>query len=133
MARDAGGRLTIEDLGSANGTFVNGERVPGRRVLELGDLVQIGSTSLQLTRAGQAPRPSVPPPAPAAAPVQIPRAPAAPAVNREGLISELPRGSVFAGCRVEEVISHGDMAVVYRAEDGLCHHDAPRRHRYCAR
>ena len=29
----------------------------------------------------------------------------------------LPRGTVFAGCRVEEVIGHGDMGVVYRAEE----------------
>ena len=29
----------------------------------------------------------------------------------------LPLGSVFAGCRVEEVIGHGDMGVVYRAEE----------------
>ena len=117
VARDAGGRLTVEDLGSANGTFVNGERVPGRRVLELGDLAadRLDKPAADPYRAGAGP--SVPPPAPAAAPVQIPRAPAAPAVNREGLISELPRGSVFAGCRVEEVISHGDMAVVYRAEE----------------
>jgi serine/threonine protein kinase len=30
---------------------------------------------------------------------------------------ELPLDSVFAGCRVEEVIGHGDMGVVYRAEE----------------
>src|SRR5437870_981520 len=37
IARDSGGTLTLEDLGSANGTFVNGERVRGSRVLGLGD------------------------------------------------------------------------------------------------
>jgi serine/threonine protein kinase len=31
--------------------------------------------------------------------------------------TELALGSVFAGCRVEELISHGDMGVVYRAEE----------------
>jgi pSer/pThr/pTyr-binding forkhead associated (FHA) protein len=116
VARDASGQLTIEDLGSANGTFVNGERVRGRQVLKVGDSVQIGSTTLQLTdveRAPAPPAPATPPPAPA----KRPPAPATPTTDREGLASELPLGSVFAGCRVEEVISHGDMGVVYRAEE----------------
>jgi hypothetical protein len=49
IARDPSGQLTIEDLGSANGTFVNGERVSGRHVLKVGDSVEVGSTTLQLT------------------------------------------------------------------------------------
>jgi pSer/pThr/pTyr-binding forkhead associated (FHA) protein len=109
LARDAGGQLTIEDLGSANGTFVNGERVGGRQVLKMGDSIQIGSTTLRLTHVGQAPAPPAP-----ATPLA---APAARAADREGLTSELPPDSIFAGCRIEEVISHGDMAVVYRAEE----------------
>jgi FHA domain len=36
----------IEDLGSTNGTFVNGERVNGSRSLRAGDLVTIGQTQL---------------------------------------------------------------------------------------
>jgi serine/threonine protein kinase len=32
-------------------------------------------------------------------------------------VSELPLGSVFAGCRVEAMISQGDMGVVYRADE----------------
>ncbi len=130
VARDASGQLTIEDLGSANGTFVNGERVGGRQVLKVGDSVQIGSTTLQLTHVGRAPAPPAPatplaapatplaaPATPLAAAAKRPHAPAAPAADREGLTSELPLGSIFAGCRIEEVISHGDMAVVYRAEE----------------
>jgi pSer/pThr/pTyr-binding forkhead associated (FHA) protein len=38
------------DLGSTNGTFVNGERVEGRRQLHRGDLVQIGDTELRFER-----------------------------------------------------------------------------------
>jgi pSer/pThr/pTyr-binding forkhead associated (FHA) protein len=38
------------DLGSTNGTFVNGERVDGRRLLHRGDLVQIGDTELRFER-----------------------------------------------------------------------------------
>ena len=39
------GKLTITDLGSRNGTFVNGERIEGGRSLEPGDRVTIGSTA----------------------------------------------------------------------------------------
>jgi len=123
LARDAGGQLTIEDLGSANGTFVNGERLAGRQVLNIGDSVRIGSTSMQLTHVGGTPAPQAPAsPLPAlATPLASPpkgvHPAVAPAAHREGLISVLPLGSVFAGCAVEEVISHGDMAVVYRAEE----------------
>ena len=44
------GILTVADLGSTNGTFVNGERVEGRRQLHRGDLVQIGDTELRFER-----------------------------------------------------------------------------------
>ena len=65
IARDARGELSIEDLGSANGTFVNGERVRGLRVLKVGDSVRVGSTTLELTDVGRAPAsPAVPTPAP---------------------------------------------------------------------
>jgi pSer/pThr/pTyr-binding forkhead associated (FHA) protein len=132
LLRDAGGQLGIEDLGSANGTFVNGERVRERRVLEPGDVVRVGSTTLQLVATGR--EPAQPPPAAAPAaplptpPAQVPLAassppPArrppvqAPAAHGDGIGFELPLGSIFAGCRVEEIISSGGMAVVYRAEE----------------
>jgi pSer/pThr/pTyr-binding forkhead associated (FHA) protein/tRNA A-37 threonylcarbamoyl transferase component Bud32 len=121
VARDASGQLTIEDLGSANGTFVDGERVRGRQRLKVGDSVQIGSTTLQLTDVGPTPAPpSIPPAAsatPPPAPARRPPARAAPAADREGVASVLPLGSVFAGCRVEEVIGSGAMGVVYRGEE----------------
>ena len=37
-----GGRHVLRDLGSAHGTFVNGARVHGERVLAPGDVVQVG-------------------------------------------------------------------------------------------
>jgi pSer/pThr/pTyr-binding forkhead associated (FHA) protein len=134
VARDASGRLTIEDLGSANGTFVNGERVRDPQSLRLGDSVRIGSTTLQLTQAGQAPAapapapaPATPPPAAAAPPparaappaavAKRSREPALTPAELSGLPSALPAGSIVAGCRIEQVISHGDMAIVYRAEE----------------
>jgi hypothetical protein len=42
----------VEDLRSTNGTFVNGDRVSGRRVLRGGDVVTIGQTQLEY-RAGE--------------------------------------------------------------------------------
>jgi pSer/pThr/pTyr-binding forkhead associated (FHA) protein len=42
----AEGRYLIEDLGSTNGTFVNGQRITGRNVLSDGDSVQIGLKTL---------------------------------------------------------------------------------------
>jgi pSer/pThr/pTyr-binding forkhead associated (FHA) protein len=152
IVRDADGQLTIEDLGSANGTFVNGERVSGSQALKIGDSIRIGTTTLQLTEVGRepsspvAPAPPTPlvdpvPPTPHAAPApptprndqappagpapptprparpKRPQTPAAPAIDPAALASELPLGSVFAGCRVQEIIGHGDMGVVYRAEE----------------
>ena len=40
--------LWIDDLGSTNGTFVNGGRVKSGRTLRPGDVVRIGETELQL-------------------------------------------------------------------------------------
>ncbi len=40
----------LVDLGSTNGTYVNGERVEGRRRLHEGDLLQVGDTELQFGR-----------------------------------------------------------------------------------
>ncbi len=127
IARDAVGQVTVEDLGSVNGTFVNGDRVRGRHVLEMGDTLRVGSTTLQLIEGSPAPEPQAPaiPPAvpakatPPAAPARPapPPAPAVPAVDRERHALDLPGGAVFAGCRIEGVISRGDMGVVYRAEE----------------
>lgn len=107
VARDASGQLTVEDLGSANGTFVNSERVSGPQPLNPGDSLRVGTTMLELSEVDRRP----------AAPVETPPAAAAPPVPEipAGLV--LPSGSVFAGCRVEGMISHGDMGVVYRADE----------------
>ena len=42
------GTLTVEDLGSSNGTFVNGTRISGQARLAEGDQVQVGATVLAL-------------------------------------------------------------------------------------
>jgi hypothetical protein len=46
------GTLTVEDLGSTNGTAVNGELLDGPRALAEGDRVEIGTTVLELRGAG---------------------------------------------------------------------------------
>ena len=42
------GGLAVEDLGSTNGTFVNGKRISGRTELRPGDVVQVGATELEV-------------------------------------------------------------------------------------
>jgi hypothetical protein len=39
--------IWIDDIGSTNGTYVNGERVDGPRRLRAGDVVRIGETDLR--------------------------------------------------------------------------------------
>ena len=46
--RLSGAGLEIEDLGSTNGTFVNGERIEGERELAPGDVIKVGNTELAL-------------------------------------------------------------------------------------
>lgn len=43
---------TIEDLGSTNGTWLNGERIYGPRQVTKGDKVRVGRTTLTLVPAG---------------------------------------------------------------------------------
>ena len=43
-----GGEIVVEDLGSTNGTFIDGERVTGEAPLRPGAILQVGSTFLHL-------------------------------------------------------------------------------------
>ena len=99
-----GGKYVIEDLGSTNGTFVNGQRLASPAVLKSGDVVSLGeqivlmyealasdpgatvmSARKSMPRPAPAPVPApapapaqqqyyAPPPPPSAAPVAPPRA-----------------------------------------------------------
>jgi hypothetical protein len=79
------GRVLVEDLGSTNGTYVNGQRIAAPRVLSPGDQVQLGKTLLRFDAPAAAPAPApaaaAPAPvaaqAPAAAPVPVAQPPAA--------------------------------------------------------
>ncbi|MGA8364718.1 MAG: FHA domain-containing protein [Solirubrobacteraceae bacterium] len=46
ISREATGDYAIEDLGSSNGTFVNGLRIQSPRLLALGDSIEAGATTL---------------------------------------------------------------------------------------
>ena len=97
--RSTPGGLEIEDLGSRNGTLVNGERIEPVRSLREGDIVEIGEVRLRVegiaavavTRAAEvvqptaaapvAPRGDVPAPAPAPAPPSAPKEAPTPAAQ----------------------------------------------------
>jgi hypothetical protein len=83
------GELVVSDLGSTNGTFLNGSRVEGSALVRPGDTIELGNTKLKAIGPSPAASPataqaspggaqSPPPPAhPAAAPPAHPAAPAA--------------------------------------------------------
>lgn len=55
------GLLMVKDLGSSNGTLVNGKRIEGQSVLEPGDEITIGGVKLRVAKVGEAvPAPKVP-------------------------------------------------------------------------
>jgi len=51
LSTDAGGDLSVEDLDSTNGTFVNDQRVSGRAVLSPGDRLRVGRVELSVRKA----------------------------------------------------------------------------------
>src|SRR5262249_27255036 len=56
------GGAAVEDLGSTNGTFVNGQRVTGSRELAAGDRVRLGATVLGVRGLAVAAGPAQPEP-----------------------------------------------------------------------
>ena len=51
LVTDASGELTVEDLDSTNGTFVNDQRVSGRAALSPGDRLRVGRVELSVRKA----------------------------------------------------------------------------------
>lgn len=66
-----GNDVVVKDLGSTNGTFINGERITDEGVLKPGQTLRLGNVELKLDTPGA-------PGAPAAAPSPAPGASAAP-------------------------------------------------------
>jgi len=52
LARSAN-QLFLEDLGSSNGTFVNGKRIAGKVLVRPGDVISLGTFSFALAEDGQ--------------------------------------------------------------------------------
>src|SRR5215468_7048471 len=50
---EVGGKLTVRDLGSSNGTFVNGKRVLGQQPLKAGDELTVGAITLRVVTLGR--------------------------------------------------------------------------------
>ncbi len=73
ISREATGEYAIEDLGSSNGTFVNGLRIQSPRLLALGDSIETGATTLVVKEIVH-PQPEVP-----ANPTVVSRVPVLPA------------------------------------------------------
>jgi predicted component of type VI protein secretion system len=94
------GAVEVEDLGSTNGTYVNGARIEAPTRLSPGDTVRIGTTTLQLEGAGSSATVASPVPAPPAAapaaPAPAPPAPAAPAVAAASASPLEPFGTYLA-------------------------------------
>ena len=47
LIRRVGDKVSVTDLGSSNGTFVNGDRVVKTRGLDLGDTIRLGAAELK--------------------------------------------------------------------------------------
>lgn len=109
------GGYTIEDLGSTNGTFVNGQRIAGQQLLEPGQTIRLGENiTFSYEQTGydadatiasgheQAPAARTAPPAAPARPA-APAAPAArsrPAVSGSSLAALTSNRNVMIGCGI---------------------------------
>jgi pSer/pThr/pTyr-binding forkhead associated (FHA) protein len=100
ISRDAQGQLVVEDVGSTNGTYVNGQRISGPQQLNPGDTVQMGRSTLtveggaaggQATAIGAVPV-GVPPAAPAGPPPAAPPPAAPPTAQTQPLQAQGPGG-----------------------------------------
>jgi len=80
------GAVFVEDLGSRTGTWLNGERISGRRRVRAGDLIEIAGYDLVVAADGLELDGAAPPPLPVAAEAPAERArPAGPAPPADGL------------------------------------------------
>jgi pSer/pThr/pTyr-binding forkhead associated (FHA) protein len=95
ISLDRSGFCAIEDLGSTNGTFVNGLRISGPQTLSVGDTIEVGGTTLvvrelpiaatERSLKAVAPQPTVTPVVkPAAAPSPNQATPLSPSGRSDG-------------------------------------------------
>jgi pSer/pThr/pTyr-binding forkhead associated (FHA) protein len=50
---EVGGQLMLRDLGSSNGTYVNGKRVTGEQPMKHGDELTVGAVTFRVAKLGQ--------------------------------------------------------------------------------
>ena len=83
-----GGKYVLEDLGSINGTFVNGQRLAGPRVLKAGEVVSFGEQIILVYEVTNID---------AGATMVSPRAAAVPSVERPAMAPPPPPAVEYAG------------------------------------
>jgi hypothetical protein len=82
-----GGKYVLEDLGSTNGTFVNGQRLAGPRVLKAGEVISFGEQIVMVFEATNLD---------AGATIVSPRAAAVPSISRP-VMSPPPPPAEYVG------------------------------------
>lgn len=90
IARDPDGRLVIEDLGSTNGTFLNGLRLGGPEPLKPGDTINVGESTLRVERARAVPVSAPSAASPAASTVDLAVPPEAAEAERGDVTAAAP-------------------------------------------
>ena len=93
------GRFTVENLGAASGTTVNGKRISAPQVLRPGDLIRIGDTELRFMLEGAA----------AAAAAE-------PASKEAEPLAELV-GTSLSHYKIARTIAKGSSGVIFQALD----------------
>ena len=85
LTRGADGEVLVQDLGSTNGTFVNGRRIAAPTRIRPGDVIELGGSKVELTGGAGAATPPAAPPRPAAGgPTGLPKAPSHPSAAKRG-------------------------------------------------
>jgi len=122
---DDSGYCAVDDLGSTNGTFVNGLRISGPQTLSEGDTIELGATTLvvrELPSVAQAPvaepeaRQSTVRPGAASVPVTEEAVPAP-------VAEEAPAAPVAEEAPAAPVAEEAPAAPVAEAEPGLGHEE----------
>jgi ABC-2 type transport system ATP-binding protein len=98
----AGAGLTVQDLGSTNGTFVDRRRITATEALNTGDRVEIGGTTIEVRLAGET---VVEPPAAAPAPTKPDHPPNN--IEADGLVKEFDGHRAVDG--VSLVVNPGEV------------------------
>ena len=85
ITRSSNGDLVVEDLGSTNGTFVNGHKIAAPTPIRPGDRIELGGSTVELPGApAKPPRPGTGPPPAGSTPLPTGLGPSHPATSKSG-------------------------------------------------